>query len=243
MTESLTLTAGDLYPVVRVTLTDDTGAPVDLTDAQSATFTLRRVGAAEPAFTAAAAIASPATDGVLEYAWTAGDTEVPGDYDAAFRALYTLGGVSYPSVGRLRVRIQPSLTTVADEVTWAYITPADAATLLGRDVAEADLYAAQGMIAVLADVDALTALSIRDTGLLAAAAAYQALWVADNPDLLAAADVDSVSQDGASAHFGHADARLLAPMARRCLDRLSWRQTLSSPLIGSDRLPVVVEEE
>lgn len=243
MTELVTLTAGDLYPVVRATLTDDAGAAVDLTDAEGATFTLRRVGAEEAAFTTAAAIVAPPTSGVLEYAWASGDTDIPGDYDAAFRVAYTLGGVTYPSVGRIRVRIQPALDAVAEDAEWAFVDPAGAAVIVGRDVSEADLFAAQGMIAVIADVAGET-LTDRDAGLLASATAYQAVWVAEHPDLLSAADVDSVSQDGASAHFAHDDARLLAPMARRCLHRLSWRGVLTSvPLTGGHEPDPPIEAE
>jgi hypothetical protein len=243
VTELLTLTAGDLYPVVRATLTDDVGAALDLTGATSATFLLRRVGAAAPVVNAAATIVSPATDGVVEYAWAFGDTDIPGDYDAAFRVDYTIGGVTYPTVDRLRVRILPNLADVTTAPEWAFITPAAAATLVGQDISEADLFAAQGMIAVFADVTGAPVLSGRDAVLLGTATAYQAAFVAANPDLLTAADVTALSQDGASAQFDGADARLLAPMARRCLNRLSWRGALRSLLLSADSVAEVVEED
>jgi len=49
------------------------------------------------------------------------------------------------------------------------------------------------------------------------------LWLDAHPDVMEAMDVQGVSQDGLSAQYAHANAHLLAPMAKRCIDRLSWR--------------------
>lgn len=64
----------------------------------------------------------------------------------------------------------------------------------------------------------------RDLHYLGHAVAWQAVWVRDNPDLFSRADVVSASQDGDSATFRNVDAHILAPLARKSIRRLSWRQ-------------------
>jgi hypothetical protein len=55
------------------------------------------------------------------------------------------------------------------------------------------------------------------------AVAFQAVWLDAHPDVLEAMDVEGVSQDGLSATYANANAHLLAPLAKRFLDRLSWK--------------------
>lgn len=64
----------------------------------------------------------------------------------------------------------------------------------------------------------------RDKHFLKLALAYQAAFVKDNPDLFSRLDVTSASQDGQSANFRNPDAHILAPLARKAIRRLSWRQ-------------------
>lgn len=56
------------------------------------------------------------------------------------------------------------------------------------------------------------------------AVAFQAVWLGAHPDVLEAMDVEGVSQDGLSAQYATANAHLLAPLAQRCISRLSWKR-------------------
>jgi hypothetical protein len=64
----------------------------------------------------------------------------------------------------------------------------------------------------------------RDRHYLKLATCYQVAFMADNPDLFSRADVTSASQDGESATFRNVDAHILAPLARKSIRKLSWRQ-------------------
>lgn len=66
----------------------------------------------------------------------------------------------------------------------------------------------------------------RDRHWLKLAAAYEAAFVKDNPDLFSREDTTSVAQDSASATFRNVDSHLLAPLARKAIRRLSWRQLI-----------------
>lgn len=233
--ESITLTAGDLYPVLRVTLTDDTGNPLDLSNADSAEFTLRAAGGAAPLFTADATIIDPPTQGTIEYAWRYPNTENPGDYEGSFRVRYPIGTITYPTRNRIAVHIAPSPTAPSAR-TWLFTTPAAAAAVVSMAVSEENLATAEQIISILADVTAedVPTLSARDAALLATAAAYQAAWVAENPGLLTMADVLSLSQDGASVTFGAAGSRLLSPLARRALNLLGGGRALRSVVMVAE---------
>ncbi len=90
-----------------------------------------------------------------------------------------------------------------------------------------DLDAAQVMIEIFADVvygqtDNLSAKNLR---LLKMAVAYQAAWMTQHPDLFTHTDIQSINQDGIFYVHQHENSYLLAPMARRCIKRLSWMRT------------------
>ncbi len=65
------------------------------------------------------------------------------------------------------------------------------------------------------------------------AVAFQAVWLDSHPDVLDAMDVSGVSQDGLNAQYATANAHLLAPLASRCIERLSWRREIR---VGRSRL-------
>ena len=67
-------------------------------------------------------------------------------------------------------------------------------------------------------------ISARNLRLLMQATAFQAVWLDAHPDVLEAMDVEGVSQDGLNATYASANAHLLAPLANRCLNRLSWKK-------------------
>lgn len=125
---------------------------------------------------------------------------------------------------------------------WA--TPTDTLNLTGVTVDAAQMTRAQGVIESFVDVDpalvtapavptAGNTLAARDRVRLNRACAYQAGWMFEQIDVTARTDVTQVSQDGASFTYAHPDADVLAPLAKRNIDRLSWNQ--SGPVGGRRR--------
>lgn len=111
-------------------------------------------------------------------------------------------------------------------MTWA--TTGDVPFYTGLTATEAQVAQAQAVIELFADTteDASDAgnISTKNLRLLKQAVAYQAGWITQHPDAFTNMDTSSVSQDQVSATWLHANAGILAPLAKRCIDRLSWRR-------------------
>jgi hypothetical protein len=112
--------------------------------------------------------------------------------------------------------------------TW--LTGAEATTVTGKTVSDSDVAVAMPIIEIFSGVTTAVAsrLKAKDLRMLRYATAYQAVWMKPNPGVLTGMDVQSASQDAVSfTRFteGNDDAFLLAPLASRCLQRLSWRKT------------------
>jgi hypothetical protein len=100
----------------------------------------------------------------------------------------------------------------------------------GRTCTQESLALAQTMIETFAgttteasDAELIASKNLRKLG---QAVAFQAVWLDAHPDVLEGVDVEGVSQDGLNAQYAHANAHLLAPLAKRCLDRLSWMREI-----------------
>ena len=108
--------------------------------------------------------------------------------------------------------------------TWA--TPEQASNWTRKGLDQADLDAAYPIIELFSGVttDAQATLKPRDLRLLRYAEAYQAAWMQSQTDVTGRMDVDNVSQDGVSYSTSDQDAHVLAPLAKRCITRLSWRK-------------------
>lgn len=110
----------------------------------------------------------------------------------------------------------------------AWCTISDVINLTGVSVNTETVTAAQSVIEIFAGTteEASDAGNISSTNLrlLLHAVAYQAAWLASHPDAFATIDVQSASQDNISYTPAHANAQILAPMAKRCMDRLSWKR-------------------
>lgn len=91
--DAVYLRTGDLEPALELTLTDETGARVDLANATDVTLVLVRQG---PADTAAVEHAmtkdqddnDPDTHGDVSYAWASGDTDDEGTYRYVVRVTW-----------------------------------------------------------------------------------------------------------------------------------------------------------
>lgn len=109
--------------------------------------------------------------------------------------------------------------------TWC--TTADVTNFTGVTVTDAQLLRAQAVIETFEDVDPGDPgdhLTARDRERFRKATAYQAGWMYEQIALEQRTDVESLSQDGQSWRYAHPDAVVLAPLAKRNLDLLSWRQ-------------------
>lgn len=110
----------------------------------------------------------------------------------------------------------------------AWATAAETLAYTGITPTAAQLTQAQGVIELFADVTIAASdagnISEKNLRLLKQATAYQAAWITQHPDAFSSMDTTSFSQDQVSATFLHANAGILAPLAKRCIDRLSWKR-------------------
>lgn len=106
---------------------------------------------------------------------------------------------------------------------WA--SDADVTEITGATVTPAQLAQAQTAIETVTGrtAEATARIGPRDLRWLKRAVAYQAVWMADQPDLFTRSTTTGPTiQDGAHVNLT-ADGQILAPLARRALKRLSWR--------------------
>lgn len=111
-------------------------------------------------------------------------------------------------------------------MTWA--TTGDVVVYTGVTATAAQVAQAQAVIELFADTttDASDAgnLSPKNLRLLKQAVAYQAAWITQHPDAFTNVDLTNYNQDQVSGTLAHANALILAPLAKRCVDRLSWKR-------------------
>ncbi|MEU8902191.1 hypothetical protein [Streptomyces mirabilis] len=111
-------------------------------------------------------------------------------------------------------------------MTWA--TSSDVATYTGITVTDAQVDQAQAVVELFVDTTEVAStvglISQKNLRLLKMAVAYQAAWITQHPDWATNMDTTNVSQDQVSATWAHANAGVLAPLAKRCIDRVSWRR-------------------
>lgn len=112
---------------------------------------------------------------------------------------------------------------MTEPVAWA--STDDVLTYTGVEVTEDEVLRAQDIIELFAGTTIFASL-ISQTNLrrLNRAVSYQAAWMQDHPDVFTNIDADSTSLGRGGYTPSHANAALLAPLAKRHLDRLSWRQ-------------------
>lgn len=116
---------------------------------------------------------------------------------------------------------------MADE-SFDWVTDQDVFDITRKEVGADTIAIAQEIVALEAGINPQTDLdngvvSSGNTSLLRRAVAWQAVWCEAHPDVLETMDVQGVSQDGLSAQYASESAHFLAPLAARCIRRLSWR--------------------
>lgn len=113
----------------------------------------------------------------------------------------------------------------------AWATISDVLSYTKITVDQGDVDSAQAAVELFSDVTETSSdaglISPKNLRLLKMAVAYQAAWATNQPDLYTRSDVGLLSQDGVSFTSPHANSAILAPMARRAIDRLSWRRNRS----------------
>lgn len=75
---------GDRLPIISATLYDDAGVAINLTGS-TVDFKWRKRGDADSETNSGACVISDANNGVVEYNWASGDTDVAGTFDAEFQ--------------------------------------------------------------------------------------------------------------------------------------------------------------
>lgn len=107
----------------------------------------------------------------------------------------------------------------------AWAQASDVLTYTGEDASDEEVLRAQALVELFSGThyDAVID-STRNLRHLRMAVAYQTAWMRYHPDIFLNVDVDNVSQDGHSHTPAHENAALLAPLATRCIRRLSWVQ-------------------
>lgn len=123
---------------------------------------------------------------------------------------------------------------------WASI--ADVATITGQTVTATQITQAQFIIEIFADISpdssfsgngvATGLISPKNLRYLRFAVAYQTAWMLQHPDVFMNVDITNMSEDGISFTQAHKDAAILAPLAGRCLKRLTWNRPNRSIRIG-----------
>lgn len=163
-----------------------------------------------------------AATGVYTYSWDTADDLDTGDYLAIWNATDAASAAVQTS----------ELITVTESIPgslWA--TGTQVHTYTGITVTSPQLSQAQFIVELFADVssDASVAgnISQKNLRLLGQAVAYQAAWISQHPDTFTNIDVDDMSQDGVNFRNAHANSGVLAPLAKRAIDRLSWRRSRS----------------
>ena len=107
----------------------------------------------------------------------------------------------------------------------AWGTSSDVLAYTGISATAAQVEQAQAVVELFADTTEEALISGKNLRLLKLAVSYQAAWITQHPDAFTNMDTTSISQDQVSATWLHANAGILAPLAKRAMDRLSWKRT------------------
>lgn len=94
----------DTRPILSATLVNSDGSAPDLTGS-TVVFKMRKYGESSTKVDAAAAVTG-ATTGVVQYTWSASNTDTVGSYEAEFQVTFSGGGIqTYPNNRYIDVEI------------------------------------------------------------------------------------------------------------------------------------------
>ncbi len=106
------MTKGDLLPSIQATLKYLDGTVVDLTDATTVVFNLKKENGDVVFSGGTAFVNSSAGAGIVQYDWQEGDTDVEGVCFAEFVVTFSNGSsgeLSFPAKGDFQIRFRPRL--------------------------------------------------------------------------------------------------------------------------------------
>jgi hypothetical protein len=213
---------GDQATIVGTALRSN-GDVDDLTDANVVTFIMTRVGDDDPTVDDAATLVNPLTSGRMQYTFATGETDIPGDYNLSFHAVWDDHSTTYPLDGVLR--IDPDLTTTVDEeLTLTFASVEDFRSFFPtEDISAISLFEAETVISGIYNRSTMGygSISAQDKHWLALGTCIQARWMPSQPGYFTQSNVSNISTPGMNASLGK-DALLLSPVARSVLQNLSW---------------------
>ncbi len=108
------MTKGDLLPSIQATLKYLDGTTVDLTDATTVVFHMKRENGDVVISAGTGYVNSSAGAGIVQYDWQEGDTDVEGVCFAEFVVTFdgaTAGELSFPAKGDFEIRFRERLDT------------------------------------------------------------------------------------------------------------------------------------
>lgn len=102
------LKQNDTAPSIRATLKDGSGNAIDLSNT-TVRFHMKDLSGTIK-IDASAQVITPATSGIVQYAWQSGDTDTAGSYYAEFEVTYSDNTVeSFPNDGNIGILITKEL--------------------------------------------------------------------------------------------------------------------------------------
>lgn len=105
---------GDTSPAIEVQLEDQSGNAVDITGYNEVEFHMKLPGASSAkvdADTSSGVSVVDAATGIVEYSWSAGDTDTSERYQAEFQVEYSDGSIeTFPNSEYIQVRIIEELS-------------------------------------------------------------------------------------------------------------------------------------
>lgn len=104
---------GATLPTIQLTIYDQEGDALDLTDVTSVVFKMYEIDCVTAKVAAgAASVTTPATDGTVEYGWDTADTNAPANYLGEFTLTFSDGGVAtFPTDDYIKIRVYQDLET------------------------------------------------------------------------------------------------------------------------------------
>ncbi len=225
-------------PAFQVTLTDVNGNPVDVTSATSITLRMQLVGDPTVVRSGSCSVIEPGA-GLVSYEFASADTQFSGVYLATISVDFPSSKLQvFPLNDYYVINVDPDLESDIDdfEAELVFATVADARSM-GKELTAEDLLIAQGHIEIMCGrmipeiqyAMEYDRVSTSDLRRLKVATVYQAIWVKANADEEERTDVTQIRTAGLSGEAATlaADGIVLAPLARRLLQRLSWIRSRS----------------
>jgi len=100
----------DTAPALRVILKDGDDEAIDLEDA-TIRFHMRSIGSTTVKVDSIAPAILPYANGIVQYDWSASDTDTAGSYHGEFEVTYADGSIeTFPNNGYIRIQVTDDIT-------------------------------------------------------------------------------------------------------------------------------------